>query len=113
MSRTKFYPFWKAPLTLWIVRIVFGVQGILLLIVFFITVWDATTKNAFTVYKLRVSGAPFYSTLYYSSSSHAAYWGVLLIYSAICLIVGSFFSLIAYAATFRAVIPGYWKRKGA
>ena len=111
MSRTQFYPFWKAPLTLWAVRLVFGLQGIFLLCLFVITLWDAVTKNAFTVYKLRLSGAPFYTTFYHSSSPPSVYWGALIIYCTICFVAGSFFSVIAYAATFRAVVPGYWKKR--
>jgi hypothetical protein len=111
MSRTKFYPFWKAPLTLWTARILFGSSGVVLLVLFVVTVWDAITNNAFTVYKLWPSGAPFHTSFYYSSSPHWVYWGALVGYSTICFVIGSFFSVIAYAATFRAVIPGYWKKK--
>ena len=86
-------------------------MGIRLLLLLVRTLWDATTKNVFTVYKLWPSGAPFHTTFDYSSSPHWVYWEALFIYRAICIVVGSFFSLIAYAATFRAVIPGYWKKK--
>jgi hypothetical protein len=111
MSRTKYQPFWKAPAALWAARIVFGLQGIFLLSLFIITSWNAATKEAFTVYKLWPSGRPFYTTFQYSSDPHSAYWGALVVYCTICFVVGSFFSLIAYAATFRAVIPGYWKKR--
>jgi len=106
MSHSKYYPFWKAPLRLWVGRVGFGSFGSLLLYLFITTVWSAVTKNVFTVYKLWPRGGSGHVTLYYSSSPHWVYWGVLGGYSAICLLIGSFFVLIAYAATFRAVIPG-------
>jgi hypothetical protein len=111
MSRTKYYRFWKAPVRIWGMRAFFGSQGILFLYVFVITVWDAATKHAFTFYKLRPSGAPFSYTLNDSSEPHWLYWGFLVFYAGLCFLAGSFFSLVAYAATFRAVIPGYWKKK--
>lgn len=113
MSRTKYYPFWKAPLKLWVLRVVFGLQGIVLLSLFVVTLWNAATKHSFTMCKLRVGGAPFTTTLHYSSDPHSLYWSALLGYCTICFVVGSLFSAIAYAATFRAVIPGAAKKKAA
>ena len=110
MSRTKFYPFWKAPANVWGMRVFSGFSAILFLSVFVITVWDAATKHAFTFYKLRPGGAPFSHTHYYSSAPHWAYWAFLVSYAGLCFLAGSFFLVVAYAATFRAVIPGYWKK---
>ena len=111
MSRTKFYPFWKAPAGVWRTRLFFGSLGIFLLSVFAITSWDAATKHAFTLYKLRPSGAPFSTTVHYSSDPHLVYWAFFVCYAGLCLVAGSFCILVAYAATFRAVIPGYWKKR--
>lgn len=111
MSRTKFYPFWKAPAGTWGVRVFSASGAILFLSVFVLTVWDGATKHAFTLYKLRSSGAPFSYTLHYSSDSHLIYWGFFALYAGLCFLAGSFFLVVAYAATFRAVIPGYWKKK--
>jgi hypothetical protein len=104
MSRSHYYPFWKAPLRLWVVRIGFGPFGLALLYLFITTVWDAATKNAFALYRLRGGSHPI--TISYLSAPHWFYWGVLVGYSAACFVVGLFFVFIAYAATFRAVIPG-------
>lgn len=105
MSRTKYYPFWKAPAKLWLVRIAFGCQGLMLLFVAILTIWDAATKDSFTLFKLRPSGSPTHVTLLYATSSHWVYWATFIIYLVICLGVGIIFTFIAYAATFRAVVP--------
>lgn len=94
-------------------RAFFGSGAILYLYVFVITVWDAATKHEFTFYKLRPSGAPLYHTHHYSSEPHWVYWTFLCGYAGLCLLAGVFFLVVAYAATFRAVIPGYWKKRKA
>jgi hypothetical protein len=109
MSHRKFYPLWRAPAKLWLARIVFGFQGLLLLFVALITVWDAATKHSFTMYKLR--GGAGHVTISYATLSHGVYWGMLIFYLAVCLGVGSVFTLIAYVATFRAVIPKSQQKK--
>jgi hypothetical protein len=111
MSRAKYYPFWKAPARLWFMRIVFGSQGLLLLFIAMHTLWDAATKQSFTMFKLRPSGSPNHVTLSYATSSHGIYWVMLTFYLAVCLGVGIVFTVIAYAATFRAVIPKSQQKK--
>jgi hypothetical protein len=111
MSRSQYYPFWKAPAGIWRMRLVFGGLGIFLLSIFFITSWQAATSHAFTVYKLHPSGAPFSGTLDYCSDPHWVYWGFFVFYAGLCFFGGSFCLFVAYAATFRAVIPGYWKKR--
>ena len=86
-------------------RIVFGSQGLMLLFVAMLTMWDAATKQSFTMFKLRPSGSPNHVTLSYATSSHGVYWAMLIFYLAVCLGVGIVFTFIAYAATFRAVVP--------
>ena len=111
MPRSKMYPFWNAPAKLWLLRILFGWEGLWLLLLGGLAIWDAATTNAFTVFKLRPSGSPNQITLHYSIERHFVYWGVLVIYSGICIVVGLCYSLFAYAAMFRAVIPGSSSRK--
>ena len=92
-------------------RIVFGSQGLLLLFIAMHTLWDAATKQSFTMFKLRPSGSPNHVTLSYATSSHGIYWVMLTFYLAVCLGVGIVFTVIAYAATFRAVIPKSQQKK--
>ena len=96
---------------MWFIRIVFGCQGLALLFVAMLTIWDAATKHSFTMFKLRPSGSPYYVTISYATSSHGLYWGMFTFYLAICLGVGIVFTAIAYAATFRAVIPRSQQKK--
>ena len=83
----------------------------MLLFVAALTIWDAATKHSFAMFKLRPSGSPLYVTVSYATSSHGVYWGLLIFYLAICLGVGIAFTAIAYAATFRAVIPRSEQKK--
>ena len=92
-------------------RLVFGCQGLVLLFVAVLTIWDAATKHSFTVFKLHPSGSPSYLTLSYATSPHMFYWAMLILYFGICLGVGVFYTHIAYAATFRSVIPNSERKK--